>query len=308
MSPASRRRAVTRGMERHDMSERHACELTGQYRSTQRLTLSVAKDELRLLKDMRRFSGRHPRFGYRRIHRMLLREGWRINRKRVHRLWRREGMQVPRKRIKRRSLGDSANSCVQHRAEFMNHVWTYDFLFDRTEDGRQVKVLAIVDEFTRECLATHVARSIKAKDVIDVLADVMAERGSPAYIRSDNGPEFIATAVTKWLKTVGTGTLFVEPGSPWENGYIESFNSRLRDELLNGELFIGLAEARYLIEDWRVEYNTDRPHSALNYRTPREFAACCSPSDSASLRLRANSTQGCEAAPLTDLLQLTRLS
>ena len=308
MSPASRRRAVKRAMQGHGMSERRACLLTGQYRSTQRLRITIPKDELRLLKDMRRFSGRHPRFGYRRIHRVLLREGWRVNRKRVHRLWRREGMQVPRKHIKRRSLGDSANSCDRHRAEFMNHIWTYDFIFDRTEDGRQIKILVVVDEYTRESLVTHVARSIKATDVIDVLAKVMAERGSPVHIRSDNGPEFIANAVTRWLESIGTGTLFVEPGSPWENGYIESFNSRLRDELLNGELFTGLAEARYLVEAWRVEYNTERPHSSLNNQTPLEFAACCSPSDSASLRLRANSTRGCEAEPLTDLPQLTRLA
>jgi len=295
-------------MHGHGMSERRACLVAGQNRSTQRLKISIAGDEFQLLKDMRHFSRRHPRFGYRRIHRVLLREGWRINRKRIHRLWRREGMQVPRKRIKRRSLGDSANSCTRHRAEFKDHVWTYDFVFDRTEDGRQVKILAVVDEYTRESLATHVARSIKATDVIDVLAKVMVERGTPRCIRSDNGPEFIAAAVTKWLDSVGTDTLFVGPGAPWENGYIESFNSRLRDELLNGELFLGLAEARYLVESWRVEYNTERPHSALNYQTPLEFAACCSPSDSASLRLRANSTRDCLAAAAPGSTQLTRLS
>lgn len=308
MSPASRRCAVKRSMERHDLSERHACKLTGQHRSTQRFRLTVAGDEFQLLKDMRLVSRQHPRFGYRRIHQVLLRKGWRVNRKRVHRLWRREGMQVPRKRIKRRTLGDSANSCIRHRAEFRNHVWTYDFVFDRTEDGRQVKILTVVDEYTRESVATHVARSIKATDVIDVLAKVMIERGTPRNIRSDNGPEFIADAVTKWLASIGTDTLFVEPGAPWENGYIESFNSRLRDELLNGELFLGLAEARYLVEAWRVEYNTDRPHSALNYQTPQEFAACCSPSDSASLRLRANSTRSCLAAAAASSTQLTRLS
>lgn len=295
-------------MEQHDLSERRACKLTGQHRSSQRLETVIPDDEPQLLKEMGRFARCHPRYGYRRIHRELLREGWRINRKRVHRLWRREAMQVPRKRIKRRSLGDSANSCIRHRAEYRNHVWAYDFLFDRTEDGRQVKIFAIVDEYTRECVATHVARSIKATDVIDVLARAMVERGRPQYIRSDNGPEFIATAVTKWLASIGTNTLFVEPGAPWENGYIESFNSRMRDELLNGELFFGLAEARYLVESWRVEYNTNRPHSALNYMTPIEFAACCSPSDSASLRLRANSTRACLAAATTSSTQLTRLS
>ncbi|MFT7486021.1 MAG: putative transposase [Candidatus Paceibacteria bacterium] len=278
------------------MSERRACTLTWQARSTQRRTIRQPEDEPRLLKDMRRLSGSLPRFGYRRIHRMLIREGWRVNRKRVQRLWRREGMRVPRKRRKRRSTGDSGNSCVQHRAEFKNHVWTYDFVFDRTEDGRQLKILTVVDEYTRESLCTHVARSIKADGVIEALAKIMAERGSPMHLRSDNGPEFVAIAVTRWLESVGTGTLFVEPGSPWENGYIESFNSRLRDELLNGELFVGLAEARYLIEGWRVLYNTEPPHSSLDYQTPVEFAACCSPSGSASLRLRANSTRSCLAA------------
>ena len=208
----------------------------GRLRSTQRRGTQVPDDEAELVADMRRLSTEHPRFGYRRIHRLLLRGGWRVNHKRVQRLWRREGMRVPRKRSKRRPAGSSANSCTRQRAEHKDHVWSYDFLFDRTEDGRQVKILALVDQYTRECLCTHVARSITGQDVIDVLAGVMAERGSPANIRSDNGPEFVATAVQTWLESVGTGTLFIGPGSPWENAYIESFNSRLRDELLNGEL------------------------------------------------------------------------
>ena len=280
----------------HAMSERAACKLVGQNRSTQRRETLVAVDEAVLLKDIHRLSRSHPRFGYRRVHQLLLREGWRVNHKRVQRVWRREGLRVLRKRTKRRPMGNSANSCSRKKAETVNHVWTYDFLFERTEDGRQVKVLAIVDEYTRECLCTRVARSIKANDVIDALATVMAERGSPKHIRSDNGPEFVAKAVQRWLASIGTGTLFVEPGSPWENGYIESFNSRLRDELLNGELFVGLAEARYLIENWRMIYNTERPHSSLGYLTPQEFAASCAPSDSASLRLRAHSSLACPAS------------
>lgn len=308
MSPASRRRAVTHCMERHSMSERHACRLTGQHRSTQRLGAVTPADEPQLLRDMRRISRKHPRFGHRRVHSLLIRDGWRVNRKRVHRLWQREAMQVPRKRIKRRSLGDSGNSCIRHRAEFKDHVWSYDFLFDRTEDGRQLKLLTVVDEFTRESLAVHVARSIKGTDVVEILAGIMAQRGTPCHIRSDNGPEFVATAVVSWLRELGTATLFVEPGAPWENGYIESFNGRLRDELLNGELFTGLAEARYLVEAWRIEYNAVRPHSALDYRTPLEFAGCCSPSGSASLRLRANSTRSCLAAAAASSTSRPRLS
>jgi len=223
---------------------------------------------------------------------MLLREGWRVNRKCVQRLMRQEGLRVARKSTKRRRIGDSANSCIRRRAERLNHVWTYDFLFDRTENGRQVKVLAIVDEYTRECLCLHAAHSIIGEDLIGLLAGIMIERGMPAHIRSDNGPEFASTAVRTWLSSIGSSTLFVGPGSPWENAYIESFNSRLRDELLNGELFIGMAEVRFLLEDFRVQYNTKRIHSSLDYLTPSEFAASCAPSDSASLRLRAHSSGG----------------
>ena len=273
------------------MSERHACRLVGQHRSTQRRAPSVPGDEAQLLADMRELASKHPRYGYRRIHKLLLRSGWRVNHKRVQRLWRREGMRVPRKRRKRTRLGDSGNSCVRRRAEAKDHVWTYDFLFERTEDGRRLKILAIVDEYTRECLCLHVARSITAQDVVGLLAAVMVERGVPGHIRSGNGPEFVATAVRDWLQGIGTGTLFIGPGAPWENAYAESFNSRLRDELLNGELFTSLAEARYLVERWRVEYNTERLHSSLDYLTPEEFAASCAPSDSASLHLRAHSSE-----------------
>lgn len=290
------------------VSERRACRLVGQHRTTQRRETLIPHDEPRLLGNMRRLSARHPRFGYRRIHRLLLREGWRLNHKRVQRLWRREGMRVPRKRVKRRPPGNSANSCILRKAERRDHVWTYDFLFERTEDGRQVKILAVVDEYTRECLCTNVARSITGEDVIGVLASIMVERGVPAHIRSDNGPEFIARVVRSWLSSIGTRTLFIQPGSPWENAYIESFNSRLRDELLNGELFLGLEEARYLIERWRVDYNTARPHSSLAYQTPAEFAAGCAPSDSASLRLRAPSSRSCPASSRGTTLELTGLS
>jgi putative transposase len=308
LSPIGRRRAVTHIVRDHGLSERSACRLVGQHRTTQRRARPVPRDEPVLLGDMRRLAREHPRFGYRRIHRLLLREGWRVNHKRVQRLWRREGMRVPRKRMKRRAPGHSGNSCILRRAEARDHVWTYDFLFERTEDGRRVKILAIVDEYTRECLCLHAARSITSENVIGVLAAIMVERGVPAHIRSDNGPEFTAAAVRSWLKSIDARTLFIRPGSPWENAYIESFNSRLRDELLNGELFIGLAEARYLVERWRVNYNTARPHSSLDYLTPAEFAAGCAPSDSASLRLRARSPQACPASTNDATLLLARLS
>jgi putative transposase len=184
----------------------------------------------------------------------------------------------------------------------MNHIWSYDFVFDRTQDGQPIKILTLIDEFTRESLSIHVARSIKGDDLIELLAGVMLERGMPKHIRSDNGPEFAAEAVRSWLKSMRTETLFVEPGAPWENGYIESFNSRLRDELLNGEVFTGLSEAKYLAEDWRMMYNTERLHSSLNYLTPQEFAASCAPYDSASLRLQAHSSRACKSlAPVTPL-------
>lgn len=247
--------------------------------------------EGRLLDDMHRLSAGNPRFGYRRIHRLLLREGWRVNRKRVQRLWRREGMRVPRKRRKRWRLGSSNNSCSHHSAARPGHVWSYDFVFDRTEDGRQLKILVIVDEYTRECLSLHVARSIKAADVIDVLAQLVIERGAPEHIRSDNSPEFIAKKIRSWIQMIGSSTLFVEPGSPWENAYLESFNGKFRDELLAGELFTTMEEARYLVERYRTEYNTKRPHSRLDYLTPSEFAARCALSDSATLRLRAHSAE-----------------
>lgn len=207
-------------MSKLDMSERAACRVAGQHRSTQRRTMLIPNDEPQLLNDMRRLSTAFPRYGYRRVHRMLLREGWRINHKRVQRLWRREGMRVPRKPRRRRPAGNSANSCVRRKAEYRNHVWSYDFLFDRTENGRQVKILGLVDEYTRECICLHAARSITADDLIGLLASAMIERGMPRFVRSDNGPEFAAHAAKDWLKSMNTDTLFVGPGSPWENAYI----------------------------------------------------------------------------------------
>jgi transposase InsO family protein len=233
---------------------------------------------------MLRLSQRHPRYGYRRIGAMLRKEGWRVNLKRVHRLWRAEGLKVPRKQRKRRRLGSSDNSCIRKKAVKKNHVWSYDFVMDRTEDGRPLKILTVVDEYTRECLALHVGRKVKSDDVIGILLWLFFERGTPEYIRSDNGPEFVANAVRKLLKDMEVKTLYIEPGSPWENGYIESFNGKLRDELLNRELFLNLVEARYVIEQWREEYNNLRPHSSLMYQTPARFSKTCVLSGSATLR------------------------
>ena len=240
---------------------------------------------------MRRLASEHPRYGYRRIHQLLTRAGWQVNRKRVQRLWREEGMRVPRKRRKRQRIGHSGNSCTRRRAQHRNHVWSYDFVFDRLEGGRQIKILVVVDEYTRECLALRVGHSIRAVEVIEELARLVIERGAPTHIRSDNGPEFVAAAIREWIAMVGSGTLFIAPGAPWENAYAETFNSRLRDELLDGELFTTLAEARFLLDRHRDEYNTARPHSSLGYLTPSEFAAGCAPSDSASLHLRAHSPE-----------------
>ena len=225
---------------------------------------------------MRQLAGQRPRFGADRIHKLLVERNWKVNLKRVHRPWKREQMQVPRKQQRKRRLpGCSQNGCVRHRADRINQVWSYDFLVDRTEDGRQLKLLAVIDEYTRESLPIEVARSFTAPDVIGVLQYLFAVRGTPDYIRSDNGPEFVARSVRRWLKQSNVGPLFVAKGSPWENGYVESFNGKLRDELLNRELFQSLEEARWVIDRWRMDYNHHRPHSALDYRTPAAFAGGC---------------------------------
>jgi putative transposase len=210
----------------------------------------------------------YGRYGYRRITALLRQAGWRVNAKRIERLWRREGLKVPARQPKRGRLWLNAGSCVRLRPAYRNHVWAYDFVHERTHDGRALRMLTVVDEYTRECLAICVARRLTAEDVLQQLTALFVARGTPAYLRSDNGPELTATAVREWLARVGVTTLFIEPGSPWENGYIESFNGKLRDELLNRELFYTLTEAQVLTEWWRQEYNHLRPHSALGYRPP----------------------------------------
>ena len=252
------------------ISERHACRVLGQSRTTQRYQSQRPAADRKLLQAMRRIADRRPRFGSPRTHRLLQALVWRVNHKRVERIWQEENMQVPHKQHKRRRLpsGGSENSCVRKRTEHKDHVWSYDFVADRLENGRQIRMLVVIDEFTRECLAIEVSRSFTAKQVIEVLRYLFAVRGTPKFVRSDNGPEFVAKELRKWLDQADVKTLFITPGSPWENGYVESFNGKLRDELLNREVFYTLDEVRVLTEMWRKEYNHIRPHSALGYRPP----------------------------------------
>ena len=250
------------------MSERRACQVLGQHRSTQRKARRTADDEAALTQAVIELATQYGRYGYRRITALLHAEGWACNHKRVERIWRAEGLNVPARQPKRGRLWLNDGSCVRLRPERANHVWAYDFVEDRTRDGRKFRMLNVVDEFTRECLCIRVGRQLKAADVIDVLADLFIMRGVPGHIRSDNEPEFTAVAVKGWITGVHASTAFIEPGSPWENGYVESFNGRLRDELLGCEVFNSLAEAKVLIEQWRQHYNTVRPHSSLGYRPP----------------------------------------
>ena len=257
-----------------------------QPRSSQRFAAKPRDDEEALVKRMRELAGERPRFGYRRIAALLRREGRQASASRVLRLWRREGLKVPQKRRKKRASGTDDHACHLRRAEHKDHVWCWDFVFDFTAGGSTLKWLSIVDEYTRECLALKVDRGITAEDVIDTLAELFAMRGVPGAIRSDNGPEFVAAAIQRWLKQVGVETLYVAPGSPWQNGYAESFHSRLRDEFLLREVFESLVAARQLTAAWREDYNHHRPHSSLGYVTPVEFAARCA----ASVRAPATPT------------------
>jgi putative transposase len=225
-------------------------------------------DEQALTEAVVRLAGSYGRYGYRRVTRLLQTEGWHVNHKRVERIWRREGLKVPKKQPKRGRLWLNDGSCIRLRPCWPNHVWAYDFVQARTHDGRAFRMLTVIDEYTRECLAIPVARRLRSDDVLHCLAWLFSHRGPPDHIRSDNGSEFTAKAVRDWLSRIGVKTLFIEPGSPWENGYNESFNGKLRDELLNTEIFYTLKEAEVLIERWRDHYNTVRPHSSLGYRPP----------------------------------------
>ena len=248
--------------QRLGVSERRACRVLAQPRSTQRRQKHRREDEEALHAEIVRLARRFGRYGYRRITALLHIEGWRVNHKRVERIWREEGLKVPKRQPKRGRLWLGDGSCIRLRPLYANHVWSYDFVATRTHDGRPMRLLTVVDEHSRECLAIRVARAIHADDVLASLTDLFVRHGPPDHLRSDNGPEFTAQAVRRWLERVGVKTLFIEPGSPWENGYCESFNGKLQDELLKREIFFCLAEAKLLVEQWRREYNTIRPHSA----------------------------------------------
>ena len=274
-----------------NVSERRACRVLGQVRSTQRRLPRASEFEKRLLARIIELACEFGRYGYRRVTALLRREGWPVNHKRVERLWRQEGLKVPQRQPKRRRLWFNDGSCVRLRSERKNHVWSYDFVSDRTHDGRPLRMLTIIDEYTRECLAIDVERRLRSDDVIYRLEQVFVERGVPEHIRSDNGPEFTALAVREWLERLDVNPLYIEPGSPWENGYNESFNGKLRDELLNGEIFYTLREAQVLIANWRWEYNNIRPHSSLSYRPPAPEAWQPSPAAFAPLKQLAKATQ-----------------
>ena len=264
---------MTHVRARLEQPERRVCRVLGQARSTQRYAAVPRDGDEPLVRRMHELVRMHPRRGYRMIWGMLRLEGWRINRKRVYRLWKREGLKVPSKQHKRRRLGHSENGILRKRPEHRNHVWCVDFIHDTDERGRALKWLSVVDEYTRECVALEAARSMTARGVAEVLIDLFTTRGVPVHIRSDNGPEFIAATIRRLAGLTGVESLYIAPGSPWENGYAESFHSRLRDELLNAEVFADVAEARALAARWRHEYNHHRPHSSLGYIPPAAFAA-----------------------------------
>lgn len=250
------------------VSERRACKVIGQCRGTQRYVHQELDDEIYLRKRIIELASIYGRYGYKRITGLLHMEGWTVNKKRVERIWREEGLKVPQKQKKRARLWLADGSCIRRRPEYRNHVWSYDFVMDRTHDGRPFRILTVIDEYSRESLATEVQRRFSSMDVVEVLTSLFLKRGLPVHIRSDNGSEFKSKAIRKWLGNLEVGPLYIEPGSPWENGYNESFNGKLRDECLNGEIFYTLKEAKVLIERWRVHYNTIRPHSSLGYRPP----------------------------------------
>ena len=250
------------------ISERRACKVIGQIRSTQRYEPKPNQEQEKLETRVIELATEYGRYGYRQVTNLLNMEGWSVGKDRVHTIWRQEGLKVPQKQPKKSRLWLADGSCVRHRPERKNHVWSYDFVSEQTHDGRKFKILNIIDEYTKECLASHVARRIRSQDVIFILADLFLKHGLPTHIRSDNGPEFIAKNLIKWIKGLDVQPLFIHPGSPWENGYCESFNGKMRYELLDGEIFYSLLEAKIIIERWRIHYNTKRPHSSLGGKPP----------------------------------------
>src|SRR5229473_5053943 len=283
VSPAGRRRAVEHLLEEWRYTERSACRLVKQPRATQRYEARINYEERRIRKRLHELAKKHPGSGYRRMTRLLRREGMKINKKRVQRLWREEGLRHPLRKRRKRSRGHSENSCAMKKAEYKNHVWCWDFTMDETSEGRRLKWFSVMDEFTRECLALEVERRMTARDVVVILTWLEAKRGAPGAIRSDNGPEFIARAVGRWLAARKVGSLYIAPGSPWENGYSESFNSRMKAEFADREVFGSLLEAKVLGAEYQRYWNQERLHSGIGYKTPAEFAAELGP-DSATLR------------------------
>jgi putative transposase len=261
----------------HDFSERQACQLVSLPRSTHRYEHIRKPEENVLREQIRALATQNKRFGYPRIHALLEREYGVVNIKRVHRIWKDEGLQLPRRRPRKRNTGPTGE--VFHKATHKNHVWSWDFVFDATEKGGALKCLTVIDEYTRESLEISVSNRIGSQKVISIIDQLFLSRGTPDFIRSDNGPEFVAKAIHKWLKKRGSKAMYIKPGSPWENPYIESFNGKFRDECLNMHIFRNISDAQWIISQWRNLYNYYRPHSSLNYQTPTQFAALCTPND-----------------------------
>lgn len=282
-------------MQHYGVSERRACKVLGHARSSHRYPKQSKQDEAQLRQDIVRLAGRYGRYGYRRITALLHAEGWRVNHKRVERIWRQEGLKVPAKQPKRGRLYLHDGSCIRLRPCWENHVWSYDFVSERLHNGRKFRMLTVIDEYSRRCLAIRVDYQLKSEQVLEALAALFVAEGIPDYIRSDNGAEFTATQVREWLAKLAVRTAYITPGSPWENGFNERFNGSLRDELLNGELFYSLAEAKVLIENWRKHYNEVRPHSALGYQPPAPKAIITQPQGlsphSATLHVPTNPVQ-----------------
>ena len=278
------------------VSERRACRALDQHRGTQRYECKQPEKDRALVEEIYKQVKRkkHRRYGYRRITEILQRLGWIVNHKRIYRLWSTNDFKLHRKRKgKKKHNGNGQNACDQKPPEYVNHIWSYGFVEERLTHGRKVRILNVIDEYTRECLATESGFNLKAHDVTEVLRYLFQVRGCPTYIRSDNGPEFIAEAVKTFLDKSGVETLYIEPGSPWENGYVESFNARMRDELLDGELFLSLTELKYVVERWRMDYNHYRPHSSLDYQTPAAYAQQCRNMGRTRLKNQANETENC---------------
>ncbi len=290
MSPSRRRRGVLVLQDRLGLSERRACQIAGQHRSTQRRVPLRAPEDAALRARLRKVSRDRPRWGYRRAHATLLGEGWELNRKRTQRLWREEGLRVPQRRRKRQRLGESTVPAARLVAERPDQVWALDFQFDQTADGRILKLLHVVDEFTREALAIECRRRIDSDATVAVLERLVAARGiAPEQIRCDNGPELTAGALRDWCRFSKAGSAYIEPGSPWQNPYVESFGSRVRDELLSVELFETLIEAQVMVADWREDYNHRRPHSSLGMTAPATFALAWARDQAAAVPLRSPS-------------------